>query len=51
MVAIALACPRGRRFQILAAILTVSALMGFAYHRWYTLLANPLLLEFLAAHD
>ncbi len=28
-------------------MLTVAAVIGFAYHRWYTLLANPLLLEFL----
>lgn len=43
-----LAVPKDRRFQALAIMLTMGALSGFAYHRWYTLLANPLLLEFLA---
>ena len=46
--AFSLALPRDRRFQALAVMLTITSLIGFAYHRWYTLLANPLLLEFLA---
>ncbi len=46
--ALCLALPSGRRFQALAMMLTITVLVGFAYHRWYTLLANPLLLEFLA---
>ena len=45
--AISLALPPDRRFQALSIMLTVAAVIGFAYHRWYTLLANPLLLEFL----
>lgn len=46
--AVALTLPKHRRFQALAVMLTIAALVGFAYHRWYILLANPLLLEFLA---
>lgn len=46
--AVALTLPKHRRFQALAVMLTITALVGFAYHRWYILLANPLLLEFLA---
>ncbi len=45
--ALALILPKDRRFQALAVMLTTAALVGFAYHRWYILLANPLLLEFL----
>ena len=46
--ALALTQPKATRLQILAVVLTIGAVLGFAYHRWYTLLANPLLLEFLA---
>jgi exopolysaccharide production protein ExoZ len=46
--AIALAAPKDRRLQIVSGLLLAASLIGFAYHRWYTLLANPLLLEFLA---
>jgi exopolysaccharide production protein ExoZ len=45
--ALALAAPRDRRLQVLAGLLGAAALIGFGYHGWYTLLANPLLLEFL----
>ncbi len=45
--ALALAAPRDRRFQVLALGLLIGSLIGFGYHGWYTLLANPLLLEFL----
>jgi exopolysaccharide production protein ExoZ len=48
VMAIALAGPKDRRLQRLSGLLLAASLMGFAYHRWYTLLANPLLLEFLA---
>ncbi len=48
VMALALAAPKDRRLQLLSGLLLAAALMGFAYHRWYTLLANPLLLEFLA---
>ena len=46
--ALALAAPRDRRLQILCGLVLATALLGFGYHGWYTLLANPLLLEFLA---
>ena len=46
--AIALAAPRDRRLQVLSGLLLAASLLGFGYHGWYTLLANPLLLEFLA---
>ena len=46
--ALALAAPRDRRLQVLSGLLVAASLIGFGYHRWYTLLANPLLLEFLA---
>jgi exopolysaccharide production protein ExoZ len=46
--ALALAAPRDRRLQIVSGLLLAASLLGFAYHGWYTLLANPLLLEFLA---
>jgi exopolysaccharide production protein ExoZ len=48
VMALALAAPRDRRLQIVSALLLAASLVGFAYHGWYTLLANPLLLEFLA---
>lgn len=46
--ALALAAPRDRRLRILCGLVLATALLGFGYHGWYTLLANPLLLEFLA---
>jgi exopolysaccharide production protein ExoZ len=46
--AVALAAPRDRRLQVLSGLLLAASLVGFGYHGWYTLLANPLLLEFLA---
>ncbi len=46
--ALALAAPRDRRLQVLCGLVLATALLGFGYHGWYTLLANPLLLEFLA---
>lgn len=48
VMAAALAAPRDRRLQLVSAVLLAASLIGFAYHDWYTLLANPLLLEFLA---
>jgi exopolysaccharide production protein ExoZ len=45
--ALALAAPAAKRFRVVAGVLTVTVLLGFAYHGWYTLLANPLLLEFV----
>jgi exopolysaccharide production protein ExoZ len=48
VMALALAAPRDRRLQIVSGLLLAAALIGFGYHGWYTLLANPLLLEFLA---
>jgi exopolysaccharide production protein ExoZ len=48
VMALALAAPRDRRWPILSGGLLAAALIGFGYHGWYTLLANPLLLEFLA---
>ena len=47
VMALALAAPRDRRWAILSCVLLAAALIGFGYHGWYTLLANPLLLEFL----
>lgn len=46
--ALALACPRDRRLQVLSGLLLTASILGFGYHGWYTLLCNPLLLEFLA---
>ena len=46
--ALALAAPRDRRLQVLCGMVLAASLLGFGYHGWYTLLANPLLLEFLA---
>jgi len=46
--ALALAAPKDRRLQVLSGLLLAASLLGFGYHGWYTLLANPLLLEFLA---
>jgi exopolysaccharide production protein ExoZ len=46
--ALALACPRDRRLQVLSGVLLAASVLGFGYHGWYTLLCNPLLLEFLA---
>jgi exopolysaccharide production protein ExoZ len=46
--ALALACPRDRRLQVLSGVLLAASILGFGYHGWYTLLCNPLLLEFLA---
>ncbi len=48
VMAIALAAPKDRRLQIVSGLILATSLVGFAYHGWYTLLANPLLLEFLA---
>jgi exopolysaccharide production protein ExoZ len=48
VMAIALTAPKDRRLQIVSGLLLAASLIGFAYHGWYTLLANPLLLEFLA---
>jgi exopolysaccharide production protein ExoZ len=48
VMALALAAPKDRRWTILSAVLVAASLIGFGYHGWYTLLANPLLLEFLA---
>jgi exopolysaccharide production protein ExoZ len=48
VMALALLAPRDKRWTLLSAILFAAALIGFGYHGWYTLLANPLLLEFLA---
>ncbi len=45
--AAALLAPRDRRLQLLCGLVGAAALLGFGYHGWYTLLANPLLLEFL----
>ena len=48
VMALALAAPKDRRWPILSGVLIAAALVGFGYHAWYALLANPLLLEFLA---
>ena len=48
VMAIALAAPKDRRLEIVSGLLLATSLLGFAYHGWYTLLANPMLLEFLA---
>jgi exopolysaccharide production protein ExoZ len=48
VMALGLATPADRRLQLVAGLLLAASLVGFAYHGWYTLLANPLLLEFLA---
>jgi exopolysaccharide production protein ExoZ len=48
VMALALLAPRERRWTVLSGVLFAAALVGFGYHGWYTLLANPLLLEFLA---
>jgi exopolysaccharide production protein ExoZ len=48
IMALALAAPKDRRLQIVSGLLLAASLIGFAYHGWYTLLANPMLLEFLA---
>jgi exopolysaccharide production protein ExoZ len=48
VMALALAAPKDRRLQIVSGLLVAASLIGFGYHGWYTLLANPLLLEFLA---
>jgi exopolysaccharide production protein ExoZ len=45
---LALSAPRDRRLQMVSGLLLAASLIGFAYHGWCTLLANPLLLEFLA---
>ena len=45
---LALACPRDRRLQVLCGVVLTVSLLGLAYHHLYPLLANPLLLEFLA---
>jgi exopolysaccharide production protein ExoZ len=47
-VAVALALPKDQRFKALAGVLGLTSLLGLAYRDAYTLLANPLLLEFLA---
>ncbi len=48
IMALALTLPRARRFRTVAGGLAVAVLLGLSYRAWYTLLANPLLLEFLA---
>ena len=48
VMALALAAPKDRRLQIVSGLLLATSLIGFGYHGWYTLLANPMLLEFLA---
>lgn len=48
VMAMALAAPKDRRAQLLCGVVLAASLLGFAYHGWYALLANPLLLEFLA---
>ena len=48
VMALALAAPKDRRLQLVSGLLLAASLIGFGYHGWYTLLANPLLLEFLA---
>jgi exopolysaccharide production protein ExoZ len=48
VMALALAAPKDRRWPILSGVLVAASLVGFGFHSWYTLLANPLLLEFLA---
>ncbi len=41
VMALALAAPRDRRWTILSAVLLAASVLGFGYHGWYTLLANP----------
>lgn len=48
VMALGLAVPKDRRLQLVSNLLLAVSLLGFAYHSWYTLLANPLLLQFLA---
>lgn len=48
VMALVLLAPRDRRWTLLSAVLIAASVVGFGYHGWYTLLANPLLLEFLA---
>lgn len=45
--ALALLCPRDRRLQVLSSVVLAASILGFGYHGWYTVLCNPLLLEFL----
>lgn len=45
--AVALAAPRTRRLQVLSVIVAGMSLIGLIHHPAFTLLANPLLLEFL----
>jgi exopolysaccharide production protein ExoZ len=45
--ALALACPKARRLQVLSGVVLTVSIWGFFYPRLYPLLANPLLLEFL----
>ncbi len=46
--ALALACPRDRRPQVLCGVVLTVSLLGFAYPPLYPQLCNPLLWEFLA---
>lgn len=46
--ALTLAVPRDRRFQVMSLLLLTTSVLGFGYHSLYPLLANPLMLEFLA---
>jgi exopolysaccharide production protein ExoZ len=48
LMALALGAPRDRRFQIVSLSLLTASILGLGYHHLYPLLANPLLLEFLA---
>jgi exopolysaccharide production protein ExoZ len=48
VMAVALAAPKDRRLQVASGLLLAASLLGFGYHGWYTLLANPMLLQFLA---
>src|SRR3954468_18445129 len=44
VMALVLAAPRDRRWTLLSGLLLAASVLGFGYHGWYTLLANPLLL-------
>ncbi|MDB5458443.1 MAG: acyltransferase [Caulobacteraceae bacterium] len=46
--ALTLAVPKDRRFQVMSLVLLAASVIGLGYHSLYPLLANPLLLEFLA---
>ncbi len=46
--AVALACPKDRRLPVLYGVVATTSMLGLAYPKLYPLLANPLLMEFLA---